>query len=169
MDAAQPPGSTDTRSSARKWPARYLLPPPLSLSLSLSLRASPFVCVPVPGLEGHPRLFSFPLLAVHGGGEELPRVFVLDKKEKKRTKKIEEKGVSSAGSVGASWSSSATKKNRGRLLKQPRGSTHRTDQSRAARPLSARVQKGGGCNTRTSREVTHHSTTLAQARLTAEF
>ena len=26
-----------------------------------------------------------------------------------------------------------------------------------------------GCNTRTSREVTHPSTTLAQARLTAEF
>ena len=26
-----------------------------------------------------------------------------------------------------------------------------------------------GCNTRTSQEVTHPSTTLAQARLTAEF
>ena len=26
-----------------------------------------------------------------------------------------------------------------------------------------------GCNTRTSKEVTHPSTTLAQARLTAEF
>ncbi|CAN6470117.1 unnamed protein product [Victoria cruziana] len=28
---------------------------------------------------------------------------------------------------------------------------------------------GGGCNTRTSQEVTHPSTTLAQARLTSEF
>ena len=27
----------------------------------------------------------------------------------------------------------------------------------------------GGCNTRTSQRVTHSSTTLAQARLTAEF
>ena len=30
-------------------------------------------------------------------------------------------------------------------------------------------KKGEGCNTRTSQEVTHPSTTLAQARLTAEF
>ncbi|CAL9213137.1 unnamed protein product [Arabidopsis halleri] len=30
-------------------------------------------------------------------------------------------------------------------------------------------KKKKGCNTRTSREVTHPSTTLAQARLTAEF
>ena len=136
-----------------------------SLSLSLSLfvrrfRASRGTRAPSP-----PRF----LRAVHGGGEELPHVFVLKKKEKRGTKEIEEKGVSSAGSVGASWSSSAIKKNRGRVLKQPRGSTHRTDQSWAARPLSASVQKGGGCNTRTSREVTHPSTTLAQARLTAEF
>ena len=29
--------------------------------------------------------------------------------------------------------------------------------------------KKEGCNTRTSQEVTHPSTTLAQARLTAEF
>ncbi|KAK8278582.1 hypothetical protein V6Z12_D09G052800 [Gossypium hirsutum] len=29
--------------------------------------------------------------------------------------------------------------------------------------------KREGCNTRTSQEVTHPSTTLAQARLTAEF
>ena len=138
------------------------LPRSLSLSAPLPLfvcrfRASRGTRVPSP-----PRF----LRAAHGGGEEPPHVFVLKKKEKRGTKKIEEKGVSS---VGASWSSSATKKNRGRLLKQPRGSTHRTDQSRAARPLSARVQKGGGCNTRTSREVTHPSTTLAQARLTAEF
>ena len=33
----------------------------------------------------------------------------------------------------------------------------------------AAQKRGGGCNTRTSREVTHPSTTLAQARLTAEF
>jgi hypothetical protein len=36
-------------------------------------------------------------------------------------------------------------------------------------PPRSRAKKGGGCNTRTSREVTHPSTTLAQARLTAEF
>src|SRR5512142_75833 len=40
---------------------------------------------------------------------------------------------------------------------------------------SGASQKGGerdkkeGCNTRTSQEVTHPSTTLAQARLTSEF
>ncbi|WKA09035.1 hypothetical protein VitviT2T_026713 [Vitis vinifera] len=31
------------------------------------------------------------------------------------------------------------------------------------------VKREKGCNTRTSQEVTHPSTTLAQARLTAEF
>ena len=36
-------------------------------------------------------------------------------------------------------------------------------------PGSARKKDVGGCNTRTSQEVTHPSTTLAQARLTAEF
>ena len=38
----------------------------------------------------------------------------------------------------------------------------------ASRPFSAPGKKVG-CNTRTSQEVTHPSTTLAQARLTAEF
>src|SRR5512142_1296245 len=43
------------------------------------------------------------------------------------------------------------------------------------RDAAARVKRGGerdkkeGCNTRTSQEVTHPSTTLAQARLTSEF
>jgi hypothetical protein len=32
-----------------------------------------------------------------------------------------------------------------------------------------KAKRAGGCNTRTSQEVTHPSTTLAQARLTAEF
>jgi hypothetical protein len=36
-------------------------------------------------------------------------------------------------------------------------------------PSPRSCKRGGGCNTRTSREVTHPSTTLAQARLTAEF
>ncbi|WZZ52489.1 hypothetical protein YC2023_052596 [Brassica napus] len=37
------------------------------------------------------------------------------------------------------------------------------------RRSSSRFKSYEGCNTRTSREVTHPSTTLAQARLTAEF
>jgi hypothetical protein len=41
--------------------------------------------------------------------------------------------------------------------------------ARAPPSPQSRAKRGGGCNTRTSREVTHPSTTLAQARLTAEF
>ena len=36
-------------------------------------------------------------------------------------------------------------------------------------PVEIRKRLGWGCNTRTSQGVTHPSTTLAQARLTAEF
>ncbi|CAN8319685.1 unnamed protein product, partial [Cochlearia groenlandica] len=39
----------------------------------------------------------------------------------------------------------------------------------AQKAKTSKLKRKKGCNTRTSREVTHPSTTLAQARLTAEF
>ncbi|CAN8319809.1 unnamed protein product [Cochlearia groenlandica] len=39
----------------------------------------------------------------------------------------------------------------------------------AQKAKTSKLKRKKGCNTRTSPEVTHPSTTLAQARLTAEF
>ncbi|CAN8319669.1 unnamed protein product [Cochlearia groenlandica] len=39
----------------------------------------------------------------------------------------------------------------------------------AQKAKTSKLKRKKGCNTRTSREVTHPSTTLAQARLAAEF
>ena len=47
------------------------------------------------------------------------------------------------------------------------GRTHWDDKWQAE--MVPRKTQKEGCNTRTSQEVTHPSTTLAQARLTAEF
>ena len=55
----------------------------------------------------------------------------------------------------------------------PRFSCHRTTSTRRVLPWNRKVERKTknkrGCNTRTSQEVTHLSTALAQARLTAEF
>jgi hypothetical protein len=99
------------------------------------------------------------------------------RKGRKKTREGEEKGVSSAATDGAAWSSRGLSVNGPRvppkfeflqkyiwfkpLTYSPRVIFHWL--RRAAQ------KRGGGCNTRTSREVTHPSTTLAQARLTAEF
>ena len=51
----------------------------------------------------------------------------------------------------------------------------KNEKSTKLRSLNAKMElrrwkiKREGCNTRTSQEVTHPSTTLAQARLTSEF
>ncbi|CAJ1935494.1 unnamed protein product [Sphenostylis stenocarpa] len=52
------------------------------------------------------------------------------------------------------------------------GINGKKDDSSSHRPVSStsrKIRHEKRCNTRTSREVTHPSTTLAQARLTAEF
>ena len=99
-------------------------------------------------------------------------------KGRKKTREGEEKGVSSAATDGAAWSSRGLSVNGPRvppkfeflqkyvrfkpLLPTPLVSS-------STRSAAPQKKRGGGCNTRTSREVTHPSTTLAQARLTAEF
>ncbi|KAL6272317.1 hypothetical protein ACE6H2_023018 [Prunus campanulata] len=46
---------------------------------------------------------------------------------------------------------------------------NKTTESKRPRQLERQKGKKKGCNTRTSQEVTHPSTTLAQTRLTSEF
>ena len=99
-------------------------------------------------------------------------------KGRKKTREGEEKGISSEATDGAAWSS------RGLSVNGAHGSPQNSNSYKSIYGLnlsptllassstgSAAPHKkwGGGCNTRTSREVTHPSTTLAQARLTAEF
>jgi hypothetical protein len=67
---------------------------------------------------------------------------------------------------GAAWKPPDAHAVRFRTIRENRGSR---EARRGSLPPRSRAKKGGGCNTRTSREVTHPSTTLAQARLTAEF
>ena len=43
------------------------------------------------------------------------------------------------------------------------------DEDKNSHRSTSELAKEEGCNTRTSQEVTHPSTTLAQARLTSEF
>ncbi|KAI5323811.1 hypothetical protein L3X38_032884 [Prunus dulcis] len=46
---------------------------------------------------------------------------------------------------------------------------NKVTESKRPRQLKRQKDKKKGCNTRTSQEVTHPSTTLAQTRLTSEF
>ena len=53
--------------------------------------------------------------------------------------------------------------------KKPRRNTYEKRKNTKGGPIISENRRKKGCNTRTSQEVTHPSTTLAQARLTSEF